>query len=58
MLIINILTSSFFRALELLSKNLFPLFSHYVMSSSFATLWTVARQASPLHGIFQARILE
>ena len=39
MLIINILTNFFFRALEFLSKNLFPSFSH-VMSDSFATLWT------------------
>ena len=34
------------------------LFSHNVMSNSYATPWTVACQGPFVHGIFQARILE
>ena len=34
------------------------LFSHLVMPNSYSTPWTVSHQASSVHGISQARILE
>ena len=43
---------------QCLLSRLVVLFSRSVVSNSFATPWTVARQASFVHGILQARVLE